>query len=41
MQKFTDLLENFNIEAKQELFVLEDLKREGFLTETIHAKMIM
>jgi len=41
MQKFTDSLESFHIEAKQELFVLEDLKREGFLTSEIHAKMII
>jgi DNA-binding Lrp family transcriptional regulator len=41
LQRFTELLERFKIEAKQELFILEDIKRESFLTEEIHAKLLM
>jgi len=41
LQRFTELLDKFKIEAKQELFILEDIKRESFLTEEIHAKMLM
>jgi len=41
LQKFTELLDKFSIEAKQELFVLEDLKRESFLSEEIHMKLLV
>ncbi len=41
LQRFTELLERFRIEAKQELFILEDIKRESFLTEEIHAKLLI
>ena len=40
LQRFMELLEQFKIEAKQELFILEDIKRESFLTEEIHAKLL-
>jgi DNA-binding Lrp family transcriptional regulator len=40
LQKFMELLEQFKIEAKQELFILEDIRRESFLTEEIHAKLL-
>ena len=41
LQRFNDLLERFRIEAKQELFILEDLKRESFLSEEIHARLLI
>lgn len=41
MQRFSELLERFKVEAKQELFVLEDLKREGFLSDEIHTKLLI
>jgi DNA-binding Lrp family transcriptional regulator len=41
LQRFTDLLERFKIEAKQELFILEDIKRESFLTNEMHAKLLI
>jgi len=41
LQRFTELLEKFKIEAKQELFILEDLKRESFLSEEIHARLLI
>jgi len=41
LQKFTEMLDRFKIEAKQELFVLEDLKRESFLSEEIHMKLLI
>lgn len=40
MQRFNELLERFNIEAKQEMFILEDIKREGFLSDRIHAELL-
>jgi DNA-binding Lrp family transcriptional regulator len=40
LQRFNDLLEKFRIDARQELFILEDLKRESFLSEEIHAKLL-
>ena len=40
LHRFTELLERFKIEAKQELFILEDLKRESFLTDELHAKLL-
>jgi len=41
LQRFTELLERFKVEAKQELFVLEDLKREGFLSDEVHTKLLL
>ncbi len=41
LQRFTELLERFKIEAKQELFILEDIKRESFLTTEMHAKLLI
>lgn len=41
LQRFTELLDRFKIESKQEFFVLEDLKRESFLTDEMHAKLLM
>jgi len=41
LQRFTELLERFKIESKQELFILEDIKRESFLTEKMHAKLLI
>lgn len=40
MQRFNELLERFSIEAKQEMFILEDIKREGFLTNKIQAELL-
>jgi hypothetical protein len=33
-------LKRFDIIKKQELFVLEDLKREGFLADSLHAELL-
>ncbi len=41
LQRFTEMLERFRIEQKQELFVLEDLKRESFLSDEMHMKLLM
>jgi len=41
MQKFTEMLDRFRIESKQEFFILEDLKRESFLTDEMHTKLLM
>ena len=41
LQKFMEQLDSFKIEAKQELFILEDIKRECFLTNEIHAKLFV
>lgn len=40
MQRFNELIEKFNIEAKQEMFILEDIKREGFLSDSMHAELL-
>jgi len=40
LQRFNELLERFNIEAKQEMFILEDIKREGFLSDRTHAELL-
>ena len=40
LQEFMEDIERFNIEDKQELFVLEDLKREGFMADAIHADLL-
>jgi len=40
MQRFNELIERFNIEAKQEMFILEDIKREGFLSDKMHAELL-
>ena len=41
MQKFSELLDRFKIESKQELFILEDIKRESFLSDELHAKLLL
>jgi DNA-binding Lrp family transcriptional regulator len=41
MQKFAELLDKFKIESKQELFILEDLKRESFLSDEMHTKLVL
>ena len=41
MQKFTDLLERFQIEEKQEMFILEDIKREGFLADRMQLELLI
>ncbi|MBL7051028.1 Lrp/AsnC family transcriptional regulator [Candidatus Woesearchaeota archaeon] len=33
MEKFTEQLEEFNIEKKEDFFVIEDIKRESFLSQ--------
>lgn len=40
MQKFTELIEKFQIEDKQEMFILEDIKREGFLADRMHVELL-
>jgi DNA-binding Lrp family transcriptional regulator len=40
LQIFMEDIERFNVEEKQELFVLEDLKLEGFLSDQIHAELL-
>jgi DNA-binding Lrp family transcriptional regulator len=40
MQKFTDCLEKFRLEEIKEMFVLEDLKREGFLADKSDAELL-
>ena len=40
LQNFMEDVERFAIEDKQELFVLEDLKREGFLSDQLHAQLL-
>lgn len=40
LQKFNEQLERFNVQNKQELFILEDLKREGFLSDKMHAELL-
>ena len=41
LQRFSELLDRFKIENKQELFVLEDLKREGFLSDDVHTSLLI
>jgi Lrp/AsnC family transcriptional regulator, regulator for asnA, asnC and gidA len=41
LHNFTEQLDRFKIEAKQELFILEDLKRESFLSEEIHRQLLI
>jgi DNA-binding Lrp family transcriptional regulator len=41
LQRFTDLLDKFRIESRQELFVLEDLKREGFMSDEVHTRLLL
>jgi DNA-binding Lrp family transcriptional regulator len=41
LQKFMEMLDQFKIESKQELFILEDIKRECFLTDVIHTKLFV
>jgi DNA-binding Lrp family transcriptional regulator len=40
MHKFMENLDRFEIEAKQEMFVLEDVKREGFLADKMQAELL-
>jgi DNA-binding Lrp family transcriptional regulator len=40
LQRFTELLDRFKIEDKKELFVLEDVKRECFLTNETHSRLL-
>ena len=40
-QRFNELLEKFPIEDRQEMFILEDLKREGFLTNMIRPEALL
>lgn len=40
MQRFSELLERFKVEAKQEIFILEDIKRECFLSDRTHAELL-
>jgi DNA-binding Lrp family transcriptional regulator len=40
LQFFMEEIEKYDIEEKQELFVLEDLKREEFLSDKIHAELL-
>jgi DNA-binding Lrp family transcriptional regulator len=40
MQRFTESIEKFQIEDKQEMFILEDIKREGFLADRMHAELL-
>lgn len=40
MQRFNESTERFNIEAKQEMFILEDIKREEFLSDRMHAELL-
>ncbi len=40
LNRFLEQLEAFHIENRQELFVLEDIKRECFLSDTLHAEML-
>jgi len=40
LQQFMEDIEQYPIEDKQELFVLEDLKREGFLSDQLHAELL-
>lgn len=40
MNAFLDEAESYGIEHKQELFVLEDLKLESFLSDRIHADIL-
>ncbi|HYD03848.1 MAG TPA: Lrp/AsnC family transcriptional regulator [Alphaproteobacteria bacterium] len=41
LQRFTELLDRFQIEDKQELFVLEDIKRESFMSDEVHSRLLM
>ena len=41
MQRFSELLDKFKIESKHELFILEDLKRESFLADEMHTKLVL
>lgn len=39
-QRFNEIIEKFNIETKQEMFILEDIKREDFLSDKTHAELL-
>jgi len=40
LQKFNELIEKFRIESKQEMFILEDIKREEFLADKIQIESL-
>lgn len=40
LQRFIEMLERFDIENRQEIFILEDIKREGFLSDKTHAELL-
>jgi len=40
LTEFVQALERFNVKEHKEFFVLEDLKREAFLTTDTHVKML-
>lgn len=40
LQRFSEMLEKFIIEEKQEMFILEDIKRECFLADRNHAELL-
>lgn len=40
LQRFIEMLERFDIENRQEIFILEDIKREGFLSDRTHAELL-
>lgn len=41
LETFTESLDRFDIEARQEMFVLEDIKREEFLADKVHVDLLM
>jgi len=40
LEEFSESLEKFRIKKKKEFFIIEDLKREEFLTKPEHIKLI-
>jgi len=40
LEEFSESLEKFKIKKKKEFFIIEDLKREEFLTKPEHIKLI-
>jgi Lrp/AsnC family transcriptional regulator, leucine-responsive regulatory protein len=40
LQRFLDIIEKYGILQKLEVFILEDIKREEFLTKTLQAEML-
>ncbi len=41
LENFLQTLDRFKIEAKQEMFILEDLKREGFLSDQLQTELLI